>query len=148
MRALIQRTNHACVSVASKKVGEISRGLVVFLGVAAGDSEDDLNWLLQKIIKMRIFPDTEGKMNLSLVDTSGQILLISQFTLLADTSSGHRPSFTPAAKPAEAERLYELGKTLLHDLGVSVACGIFGADMQVELCNDGPVTIWLDSKNR
>lgn len=146
MRALLQRVSEANVTVAGRVTGAIGTGLLVFLGVAEGDEPKDLEFLLKKIPALRIFPDAAGKMNLSLADKEGSVLVVSQFTLMADTSSGNRPAFTPAAKPDRAEVVYETFVERLRALGLTVATGEFGADMKVRLVNDGPVTIWLDSR--
>lgn len=145
MRALLQRVSRANVEVDQKITGSIDNGLLVFLGIGQNDNEKSLEVLVQKISKLRIFSDSQGKMNLSVVDIKGKILLVSQFTLFADTSSGNRPSFTKAAPPAMAIPLYERAKARFEALGIPTETGIFGADMKVALCNDGPVTIWLDT---
>jgi D-tyrosyl-tRNA(Tyr) deacylase len=129
-------------------VGRIGRGLVVFLGVANGDAEKDAQYLVSKIINLRIFADDEGKFNLSALDIGGELLMVSQFTLLADARKGRRPSFTEAAPPAEAEKLFDYFVAQARTSGLKVATGRFQQYMQVEIHNDGPVTIWLDSRDR
>lgn len=148
MRALIQRVSSASVTVGEERISAISSGLLVLLGIAAGDSENDFEFLRKKIPALRIFPDEAGKMNKSVVDMRGELLVVSQFTLCADTRQGNRPSFVSAAAPAVAEKYYEKFLAALRADGLSVSGGRFGADMQVSLVNDGPVTIWLDSKDR
>jgi len=149
MRAVIQRVSRAEVSVAGQIKGEIQRGLLVFLAVEEADNLEDIEWLAGKIIRLRIFPDEQGAMNHSLQEVGGEILLISQFTLFASTKKGNRPSYLRSARPELAIPLYEQLKVrLAQELGKSVACGEFGADMQVSLLNDGPVTICIDSKAR
>jgi D-tyrosyl-tRNA(Tyr) deacylase len=146
MRALIQRVSRASVTVDGKVVGEIGRGLLVLLGVGQGDGEAQVKTLADKIVHLRIFGDDEGKMNRSLLDVSGEVLVVSQFTLYADMHRGRRPGFTDAAPPTVAEPLFELFKDTLVSYGVKVASGVFGAYMGIDLRNDGPVTLWLDSK--
>lgn len=148
MRVLIQRTTKASVTIEDRVHGEIGKGLVLLVGICADDTAEDIQWLVQKIVSMRIFADEEGKMNLSLQDISGSLLVISQFTLHASTKKGNRPGFTQAARPEVAIPLYEDLILQLKSTGLQVETGIFGADMQVQLINDGPVTIWLDSKNK
>lgn len=145
MRALIQRVSRASVTVDDQIVGQIGLGLLILLGVGQRDSEAQVKILANKIVHLRIFGDAEGKMNCSLLDSNGQALVVSQFTLYADIRKGRRPSFTNAALPALAEPLVEGFKDAIAAYGIPVEGGIFGADMQVELLNDGPVTIWLDS---
>ena len=145
MKAVIQRVSRASVQVEGKTVGAIGRGLVVLLGVAQGDGVDDARRLAHKTAEMRIFEDPEGRFNLSLLDTGGEALVVSQFTLLADTRRGRRPSFTEAAPPEVAEALVGEFEEALRGLGVPVAGGRFRAHMLVELVNDGPVTIILDT---
>jgi len=146
MKVLLQRVNEASVSVAGELVGRIGRGLVVFVGVAGGDSEKDVQYLVQKTVSLRIFPDEEGKFNLSALDIKGELLVVSQFTLLADTRKGRRPSFVEAAPPAQAEGLFEQFVAQARASGLKVETGRFQQYMQVEIHNDGPVTILLDSK--
>ena len=146
MRALLQRVSHASVTVDGQVVGHIGQGLLVLLGVGRDDSEVQVKALADKIVYLRIFGDDEGKMNRSLLDIGGEVLVVSQFTLYADTRRGRRPSFTDAAPPSVAEPLVERFKDAIAAYGLTVADGIFGAYMQVELLNDGPVTIWLDSE--
>ena len=146
MRAVIQRVARASVQVEGEVVGQIESGLLVLLGVAKGDGETDGRYLVEKIRTLRIFSDEQGKMNRSLVDTQGSVLLVSQFTLLGRTANGRRPSFDEAAAPDEAKRLYEQVATDLRGQGIVVETGVFSAHMQVELLNDGPVTFIIDSR--
>lgn len=146
MRALLQRVNQASVTVDGQIVGQIGQGLLILLGVGQSDGEAQVKALVEKIIHLRIFGDDEGKMNRSLLDIGGQALIVSQFTLYADTRKGRRPSFIEAASPAIAEELVERFKAALTTYGIEVASGIFGAHMDVALINDGPVTIMLDSE--
>jgi D-tyrosyl-tRNA(Tyr) deacylase len=146
MRAVIQRVTSAHVEVDEQTCGAIGSGLVVLLGVAAGDEQQDVLYLVEKIINLRIFADAAGKMNLSLAQVSGELLAVSQFTLLADCRQGRRPGFSRAAAPQIARELYEFFVECLRTKGISVSCGIFQADMQVHLVNDGPVTMLLDSR--
>lgn len=148
MRAVIQRTTGASVEVESEVTGQIGMGLVVLLGVEAEDTIADADYLVRKIANMRIFEDENEKMNRSLSDVNGQVLSISQFTLHADTKKGNRPSFTKAAKPEKADELYEYFNKQLREQNVAVETGSFGAHMSVQLVNDGPVTILIDSKNK
>jgi D-tyrosyl-tRNA(Tyr) deacylase len=147
MRAVIQRVHSAKVEVDQQIVGQIARGLLVFVGVADGDDDSDVRFIADKLIGLRIFPDETGKMNLHVLQVGGQILVVSQFTLLGDCRRGRRPDFTSAAPPARAQALYESLCSLLRSSGVPVETGRFAADMQVHLINDGPVTIWLDSRS-
>ena len=147
MRILLQRVTHASVTAEGHIVGEINLGLLILVGVGQDDREAQIKTLVDKIVHLRIFGDNEGKMNRSLLDIHGEALVVSQFTLYADTRKGRRPSFTNAAPPAIAEPLVERFKDALASYGVNVEVGIFGADMKVELLNDGPVTIWLDSSD-
>jgi D-aminoacyl-tRNA deacylase len=146
MRALLQRVSQASVTVDEKIVGQIGKGLLIFLGIGLEDNETTVKTLVDKIVQLRIFPDQQGKMNLSLLDIQGEVLVVSQFTLHADVSRGRRPSFTKAAPPSIAIPLYEHFKETCKRYSLTVESGIFGAYMQVELCNDGPVTIWIDSE--
>lgn len=149
MRAVIQRVQEAAVAVAGEQTARIGRGLLILLGVAPQDGEDDLRWLAGKIARLRIFPDDQGKMNRSVVDVDGGLIVVSQFTLFAATATGNRPAFTAAAPPEQAQRLYQAFLTqLAQDAGRVVGSGRFGADMQVALINDGPVTILIDSHRR
>jgi D-tyrosyl-tRNA(Tyr) deacylase len=148
MKALLQRVTTGSVSLGDEEVGRIGRGLVVFLGVASGDTEKDAQYLAQKIANLRIFSDEEGKFNLSALDINGELLLVSQFTLLADTRKGRRPSFIEAAPPAQAEELFEYFVAQTRATGLKVETGRFQQYMQVEIHNDGPVTILLDSKEK
>ena len=143
MRAVVQRVSEARVVVDDRRVGEIGRGLVVLLGVARGDSEPDAARLAGKVARLRIFEDEAGKLDRSLLDVGGEALVVSQFTLIADTRKGNRPRFTDAAPPDEAEPLYEVFCDALAGLSVPIARGVFGGRMAVELVNDGPVTIVL-----
>ncbi|MBL8074499.1 MAG: D-tyrosyl-tRNA(Tyr) deacylase [Nitrospira sp.] len=146
MKAVIQRVTSASVEVDGQVVGEIRHGLMVLLGVAKGDAESDIRYLIDKIRSLRIFSDEQGKMNRSLVDVGGAVLLVSQFTLLGRTANGRRPSFDDAAPPELAKRLYEQVATGLRESGTVVETGIFAAHMKVALVNDGPVTFVLDSQ--
>lgn len=149
MRLVIQRVSEALVSIEGECVGSIGKGLMILVGVEDADTQDDVRWLSKKVSDMRIFADNEGKMNLSIKDVEGQALIVSQFTLHASTKKGNRPSFIKAAKPDHANHLYELFKEEMSQLLAGrIACGQFGADMQVALINDGPVTIVMDSQNR
>lgn len=146
MRAVVQRVKNASVCVDNSIVGNISAGLLVFLGVGEDDNESDISYLVDKIIGLRIFQDDNDKMNLSVLDISGEILIISQFTLYGDVRKGKRPSFSKSAHPDVGKALYEEFINRAKTTGIKVETGIFGADMAVELLNDGPVTILLDSK--
>jgi D-tyrosyl-tRNA(Tyr) deacylase len=149
MRVVIQRVLEASVVVDEKVVGSIKNGLLVLLGIEDGDTQDDINWLSNKIVGLRLFDDPDGVMNLSVKDIGGDILLVSQFTLMASTKKGNRPSYIKASKPPIAVPLYEqMIVTLSTELGKAVQTGIFGADMKVNLINNGPVTITIDSKNK
>ena len=148
MKALLQRVTAASVSIGGEKVGGTGRGLVAFVGVAEGDSIRDIDYLVQKAISLRIFTDEAGKFNLSLLDIGGEMLIVSQFTLLADTRKGRRPSFTGAAPPQEAEKLFNLFVEGVKASGLKVATGRFQQYMQVEIHNDGPVTVMLDSRDK
>jgi D-tyrosyl-tRNA(Tyr) deacylase len=146
MRAVLQRVSRSSVEVDGKCVGRIGPGWLVLLGVERGDTDADATWIADKLLNLRAFEDEHGKMNRSVLDVRGGILVVSQFTLLGDCRGGRRPSFTAAADPAEAERLYLRCAELLAESGLDVATGVFRAMMKVELVNDGPVTLLLDSK--
>ena len=146
MKVLLQRVIRASVSVDGKAIAEIGRGLVALVGIARGDSDKDAQYLAKKIIELRIFPDEGGKFNLSIMDVRGELLVVSQFTLLADVSRGRRPSFFDAAPPAQAESLFQQFVHLLQASRLRVRTGRFGQHMLVKIYNDGPVTILLDSK--
>lgn len=149
MRTLIQRVTKASVTIENSIHSEIENGLLILLGIEENDSQEDINWLVKKITQLRIFSDSDGKMNLSVLDINGEILVVSQFTLYASTKKGNRPSFIKSAKPEIAIPLYENFISTLNQNSVQeVKTGVFGADMKVGLTNDGPVTIWLDSKNK
>lgn len=149
MRAVIQRVTQASCTVDNKITGEIKNGFLVLLGVEGADTDDDLQWLAQKIASMRVFGDENGLMNKALADVNGDILLISQFTLFASTKKGNRPGFTRAARPDKAIPMYEQMIKVLEELtNKKVATGIFGADMKISLVNDGPVTIIMDTKDK
>jgi D-aminoacyl-tRNA deacylase len=149
MRAVIQRVSYARVTVDKQVTGSIDNGLLVLLGIEDADNDEDISWLSNKIVNLRVFNDENGVMNRSVLETGGGILLVSQFTLHASTKKGNRPSYIKASKPAIAIPLYDqMGMQLEADLGKHIEKGIFGADMKVELLNDGPVTIIIDSKNR
>ncbi len=149
MKVVAQRVGEASVSVAGETIAAIGRGLLLLVGVAPGDAPEDGDWLAGKLARMRIFPDSDGKMNLSLADIGGEALVVSQFTLLAGTAKGNRPTFSAAAAPELAIPRYEgFAAALSRELGRPVATGRFGADMAVSLINDGPVTILMDSKQR
>ena len=146
MKAVIQRVKNANLWVDGKQISAIDKGLVVYLGVEVGDVQANADYLAKKIANLRIFEDDNGKMNYSVLDVGGQILLVSQFTLLADTSHGNRPSFVMAETPAVANDAYINFATLLKNHGVPVQMGVFGADMTINQCNDGPVTIVMEKK--
>ena len=149
MRALLQRVSSASVEINGETTSSISQGLLILLGIENADDNSDISWLCQKISQMRIFPDPDGKMNLSLRDIAGEALVVSQFTLHASTKKGNRPSFLKAAAPAKSEPLYEGFCAIMETtIAKPVGRGVFGADMKVSLTNDGPVTIWLDSRDR
>ena len=148
MRALLQRATRGAVRVNGDDVGAIGEGLVILLGVGPDDSDQVADELARRTAELRIFRDEEGRTNRSLLDTGGQALVVSQFTLYADTRRGRRPGFTGAAPPDQAERLWRRYVAALEGLGVTVATGWFGAEMEVELVNDGPFTIWLDTATR
>ena len=149
MRAVVQRVREASVSVDGAVVSKIGPGLLVLLGIEAADSAADIAWLVPKIGNLRIFNDSEGVMNRSLKDAGGELIVVSQFTLMASTKKGNRPSYIRAARPETAIPLYEAFVGSMEDfLQKEVGTGVFGADMKVSLLNDGPVTIWIDTKNR
>ncbi|WP_314353960.1 D-aminoacyl-tRNA deacylase [uncultured Granulicatella sp.] len=148
MRIVLQRVSHASVTVEEKVIGKIQRGFLLLVGVTHDDAMEDMEYLVRKIVQMRIFEDEEGKLNRSIQDIGGEILSVSQFTLYADTKKGNRPSFSKAAPGDVAIEMFDQFNGLLRETGISVETGQFGADMKVELLNDGPVTILLDSKNR
>ncbi len=147
MRLLIQRVRHASVTIGDSVTAAIQQGLLILIGVEAADTEADADWLAVKVAKLRIFSDVQGNMNLSVQDVAGELLVVSQFTLHASTQKGNRPSFIRAARPPQAVPLYEhFLAALSREASRPVQRGTFGADMQVTLCNDGPVTIWMDSR--
>lgn len=149
MIAVIQRVSRSSVEIEHKTVGRIELGLMILVGIENEDNEEDIQWLSRKIVNLRIFDDDDGVMNKSLIDMQGDILLVSQFTLHASTKKGNRPSYIKAARPEIAIPLYEKLKLALeYDLGKNIQTGEFGAMMQVNLCNDGPVTIIIDTKNK
>ncbi|MFN5443262.1 MAG: D-aminoacyl-tRNA deacylase [Crocinitomicaceae bacterium] len=148
MRVVIQRVSEASVSIDSQVKAKIKQGLMILVGISSEDNQEDIDCLTQKIINLRIFNDENGKMNLSLLDVKGEVLLISQFTLFASTKKGNRPSFIQSAKPEIAVPLYEQLIESLKANGIEIKTGTFGADMKVSLTNDGPVTISIDSKNK
>ena len=149
MRAVVQKVSEASVSVGENLINKIERGLLVFLGIEHADTEEDLKWLSRKVSQLRIFEDEDGKMNRSVIDLQGELLVISQFTLHASTKKGTRPSFIRAAEPQFAKELYQnFINEVKNQSGLSVFSGVFGAHMMINLVNDGPVTIIIDSKNR
>jgi D-tyrosyl-tRNA(Tyr) deacylase len=149
MRAVVQRVRHASVSIGDSVYSTIGKGLMVLLGIEDADGQEDIQWLSNKLINLRIFSDLAGVMNCSIVETDGDILLVSQFTLFASTKKGNRPSYIRASKPDIAIPLYEsMIRQLERDLGKQIFSGVFGADMQVNILNDGPVTILIDTKQR
>ena len=148
MRSVIQRVSSATVEVDGQVVSRIGRGLLVYLGVGRSDSDSDVEFMAEKLVNLRIFADDEGKMNRSVLDIAGQVLLVSNFTLQGDCRKGRRPGFDGAAEPAIAERLYDKTAQLIAEKGLKVAKGVFGANMQVTSINDGPVTFILDSSAR
>lgn len=147
MRAVVQRVKYSSVTVDEQVVGKIDKGLMVLLGITHSDGEKEVNWLAKKIKDLRIFEDAEGKMNLGLEDIKGELLVISQFTLYGDCIKGRRPGFVDAARPELANPLYEKFLEKCRSFGVKTEAGIFGADMKVELLNDGPVTLIIDTKD-
>ena len=149
MKAVIQRVSRASVMITGNIYSQIGNGLLILLGIEDADGIDDIEWLSNKIVNLRIFNDEQGVMNISLQDIQGEILLVSQFTLHASTKKGNRPSYIKASKPGIAIPLYEkMIRQLSNDLGIAIKTGEFGADMKIELLNDGPVTIVIDTKNR
>lgn len=148
MRACIQRVRQASVTANGEVSGQIGQGLLVLLGVAADDDETDIRWLANKVTGLRIFSDEAGQMNRSLLDTGGQMLVVSQFTLYGDCRKGRRPSFIEAAAPEKGEEYYKQFVSMITEQGIEVATGTFRADMDVQLINNGPVTIWIDSRQR
>ena len=147
MRAVVQRVKYTKLEVDGELISEIPFGLTVFLGVKAGDSEKQADFLMRKISALRVFEDENGKMNLSVKDVGGEVLLVSQFTLYGDANKGNRPSFTLAERPERAEPLYEYAVNALREQGVTVKKGVFGADMKISQLNDGPVTILLEKED-
>lgn len=148
MRCVVQRVKRASVTVNGEKVGVIAAGLLVLLAVGQEDETDDVSWMIDKLVGLRIFEDQEGKMNLSVLDVGGEVLVVSQFTLYGDCRKGKRPSFSTAAPPEQAKALFEQSVEGIRRYGIKVETGIFQAVMDVELVNDGPVTILLDSKKK
>ncbi|MBP6459789.1 MAG: D-tyrosyl-tRNA(Tyr) deacylase [Crocinitomicaceae bacterium] len=148
MRVVIQRVTEAAVSINEEISGKINKGLLILVGIGQDDHTEDIQWLTQKITNLRIFSDYDGKMNLSILDIKGEILLVSQFTLYASTKKGNRPSFIQSAPPTIAIPLYEQFIQSLKETGIAIQTGQFGADMKISLTNDGPVTIIIDSKNK
>ena len=149
MRAVIQRVSKASVTIDNKIYSQINNGLLVLLGIEDADTAEDIEWLSGKIVNLRVFNDENGVMNVSIKDINGDILVVSQFTLQASTKKGNRPSYIKASKPAFAIPMYEkFVQQLNNDLGKQVHTGVFAADMKVDLCNDGPVTLFIDTKNR
>ena len=148
MKIVVQRVSQASVKVNNEITGEISKGLLLLVGIEENDEKEDAEWLSKKILDLRVFSDEEGKMNRSVKDINGEILCVSQFTLIADYKKGNRPSFIKAAKPEKAIPLFEYFKGLIKSSGLKTESGIFGADMKVSLLNDGPVTIVMDSKTK
>ena len=144
MKALLQRVSSCSVRVDGREVSSIGPGLLVLLGISAGDGREDIDFLVNKVINLRIFDDAEGKLNLSLVDVDGELMLVSQFTLYGDARKGRRPSYTAAARPEQAEPLVDYFVAQLRGMGYNVATGIFGANMDVEIHNDGPVTLMVE----
>ena len=149
MRAVVQRVSEASVTIATAVHAAVGPGLLVLLGIESADQQEDIDWLASKIVQLRIFNDESGQLNRSLQEINGEILLISQFTLHAATKKGNRPSFIRAARPEQAQELYQQMATQLRTLiGPRLKTGVFGADMKLSLCNDGPVTICIDTKNK
>jgi D-aminoacyl-tRNA deacylase len=149
MRAVVQRVTCASVSLSGSVYSAINSGLMILLGIEDADGPEDIHWLSNKLVNLRVFNDPEGVMNLSVTETGGDILLVSQFTLFAATKKGNRPSYIRASKPETAIPIYEsMISQLEKDLGKKIKTGVFGADMQVDIQNDGPVTIWIDTKDK
>lgn len=148
MRVIVQKVKRGSVTVHGEVTGSIQQGYVLLVGFTHDDTIEDLTWMVDKVLHLRIFEDVEGKMNLSLLDVGGEILSVSQFTLYADSKKGRRPSFIDAARPEKAQPLYDRFNEMLREKGIKVGTGIFGAEMEVEIINDGPVTIILDSDHR
>jgi len=149
MRAVVQRVKRASVSLSGSVYSVINNGLMILLGIEDADGPEDIHWLSNKLVNLRVFNDSEGVMNLSVTETGGDILLVSQFTLFAATKKGNRPSYIRASKPETAIPIYEsMISQLEKDLGKKIKTGVFGADMQVDIQNDGPVTIWIDTKDK
>jgi D-aminoacyl-tRNA deacylase len=149
MRAVVQRVTCASVSLSGSVYSAINNGLMILLGIEDADGPEDIHWLSNKLVNLRVFNDSEGVMNLSVTETGGDILLVSQFTLFAATKKGNRPSYIRASKPETAIPIYEsMISQLEKDLGKKIKTGVFGADMQVDIQNDGPVTIWIDTKDK
>ena len=149
MRILVQRVRHAAVEIGGEEVSRIGHGLLVFVGIEAADGDEDIEWLVKKLLGLRIFDDEQGVMNLDVRQVGGQVLVVSQFTLHASTKKGNRPSYIRSAPEAVSRPMYERFVARVEaELGCKVPTGEFGADMQVSLVNDGPVTIWIDSKNK
>jgi D-tyrosyl-tRNA(Tyr) deacylase len=148
MRAVVQRIKHGSVYVANKQIAATPEGLLVYLGVGQADGQEDLSYLIDKIVNLRIFPDSQGKMNRSLLDVKGELLVVSQFTLYGDARKGRRPSYTDAATPDKAEKFYNQFIEECKKLKITVSCGVFGAMMDVTYTNRGPVTILLDSEKK
>ena len=146
MRVVVQRVKHASVKVDGEFTGQIENGLLVFAGVAPDDSDADITYIADKLVNLRIFEDENEKMNYSVSDINGEILLVSQFTLFGDCRKGRRPDFTKSCEPVKAKQIYEQLIDAVKERGIKTECGIFGADMKVDLLNDGPVTLLLDSK--
>lgn len=145
MRILLQRVKHASVTIAGQVHGQIDQGFLLLVGAEDSDTSEQVDYLVRKISRLRVFSDADDKMNLSIADVGGSVLSVSQFTLYANTQKGNRPSFVAAGNPEHAQRLYDEFNTKLAATGIPVATGVFGADMAVELLNDGPVTIWFDT---
>lgn len=148
MKIVLQRVSHACVSIQKKIFSKINNGFLLLVGVEENDNQTDADWLIKKILGLRVFCDEHHKMNLSIIDIKGEILCVSQFTLLADYKKGNRPSFIKAAEPQKAKELFDYFVSKISDSGLNIQQGVFGANMQIALTNDGPVTIVLNSKTK